>query len=312
MPTGLRRGRGHLDHDIGELALGVASLEGVELAAEEAPAAGPAAGEDRDVAGNVGAAHGKLVAADRADGGVLDSRVGPIPRFHHVGAALVIALLADHRSDQSDRAHLIGKLLEPVRKLDALDGRGDRLRAARDGFIRMRVKGLELAGPARKPEHDQRPRRLVRALGLLGQQPADGSQPGHPGQSQETAAVDHRSGTEGHGSLLASRLVVPGEFRRVQQGPEQVGEAVLPLLPPGPFQAALKVAELDRSWPAREHRQVGGLHGLGVVGARSAIRLEALKRPLLVFSRTRSPFIISRRWGMVPQAAANSSSPVSP
>jgi hypothetical protein len=61
---------------VGQAALRVVHLEGVELAAEEPAPARPLAGQDRDVPGDVRPVDGQLVAADRPDRGVLDRRVG--------------------------------------------------------------------------------------------------------------------------------------------------------------------------------------------------------------------------------------------
>ena len=123
---------------------------------------------------------------------------------------------------ECDRAHLVGELVEPLGELDALDGRGDRLGPAGDLRAGMRVERFELARPAAQPEQDDRLRRLARLLGLLGQQLADRRQPGEPGQLEEAAAVE----SEREAALMTRPSMVPGEFRRVQQGPEQVGQPV--------------------------------------------------------------------------------------
>ena len=134
----------------------------------------------------------QLVAADRADRGVLDGRVGPIAGLHQIRSALVVTLLAHHRPDQRDRAHLVGQLLETLGELNARHRRGDRLGPGGDPGVGVRVKGLELAGPASQPQEDDRLRRLPRPLGLVGQQLPDRRQPGEPGQLEEAAAVECR------------------------------------------------------------------------------------------------------------------------
>ena len=180
------RGRRH----VGQAALRVVHLEGVELVAEEPAAARPLAGQDRDVPGDVRPVDGQLVAADRPDRGVLDRRVGAVAGLHHVRPALVVALLAHQRSDEGDRAHLVGQPLVPLGELDALDGGRDRLRPAGGPGPGVRVERLELARPAGHPEQDDRPRRLARALGLRGEQVPDRRQPAQPGQREEASAVD--------------------------------------------------------------------------------------------------------------------------
>ena len=92
-----------------------------------------------------------------------------------------------------DRAHLLGQVLEPLGELDALDRGRDRLGAAGDPGVGVRVEGLELARAAVEPQQDDRLRRLPRPLGLVGQQPADGRQPAHSGQLEEAAAVERES-----------------------------------------------------------------------------------------------------------------------
>ncbi len=182
---------GHSGGHVGQGPLRIADLEGVELAPQEAAAAGPLAGQDRDVPRDVGPAHRQLVAADRADRGVLDRRVGPIAGLHQVRAALVVPLLAHHRPDQGDRAHLVGQLLEALGELNARYGGRDRLGPAGDPRVGVRVERLELAGPAAQPQEDDRLRRLPRPLGLVGQQLPDRRQPGEPGQLEEAAAVEY-------------------------------------------------------------------------------------------------------------------------
>ncbi len=142
--------------------------------------------------GNVGPADRQLVAADGADRGVLDGRIGSIAGLHQIRSALVVAFLAHHRPDQRDRAHLVGQLLETLGELNAGHGRGDRLGPGGDSGVRVRVEGLELAGTTPQPQEDDRLRRLPRPLGLVGEQLPDRRQPREPGQLEETAAVEVR------------------------------------------------------------------------------------------------------------------------
>ena len=121
-------------------------------------------------------ADGQLVAADRADGRVDHRRVRAEAGLHRVRAALVVALLADHRPDEGDRPHLLGRALQARGELDALDGGVDGPGAGGDVGAGVRVERLELARPALHPEHDdRRGRRLLAAwrLGGAGQQVAD-------------------------------------------------------------------------------------------------------------------------------------------
>ena len=138
------------------------------------------------------AARGQLVAADRADRRVIDRRVGPVAGLQQVGAALVVALLAHHRPDQRDRAHLLGEPAEAVGELHALHGRVDGLRAAGDRLAGLGVERLELARPALQPEQDDRLRRLAAIARPARRAVADGRQPAHAGQAerlQESAAT---------------------------------------------------------------------------------------------------------------------------
>ena len=145
------------------------------------PRLGHLLGQDRDVPGDVGPAHRQLVAADRADRGMLDRRVGPVAGLHQVRAALVVALLAHHRPDQRDRPHLLGQVLEALGELDALDGGRDGLRAAGDPGVGVRVEGLELARAAVQPEQDDRLRRLPRS-----------ARPGRPAAARRASASSAR------------------------------------------------------------------------------------------------------------------------
>ena len=150
--------------------------------------------------GNVRPSHGQLVTADGADRGVHDGRIEAIARLHHIRSALMIALLADHRSDQGDRAHLLGQLLEALGKLDAAQRGLDCLGAAGGRCSGLGIERLELAGPTREPEQDQRPSRFPGMFRLPGQKLADGSQPAQPRQGEKPAAVNVRSRKDGHGS----------------------------------------------------------------------------------------------------------------
>ena len=153
--------------------------------------------------GNVRPSDRQLVAADRADRGMLDGRIRAVARLHHVCSALVIALLAHHRPDQGDRAHLIGELLEALGKLDAADRGLDGLGAAGGRRFGMRVERLELARSAREPEkiNDCAGSRV--SLGLPGQELAERGQPAQPRQREEAAAVDGRS-RQDHGARPAA------------------------------------------------------------------------------------------------------------
>ena len=167
-PSLLARCRQSRNH-VGQLPLRVADLERVEFASQKPAPARPFLGQDRNVPGNVGPADGQLVATDRADRGMLDRRVGPIARLHEIRPALVVTLLADHRSDQRDRFHLVGELLVPLRELDARDSGRDRPGATGDLLVGVRVERFELARAAVEPQEDDRLRRLTRPLGLVGQ-----------------------------------------------------------------------------------------------------------------------------------------------
>src|SRR5262249_52123868 len=152
-PRLIARGRYRTSH-IGKLTLWVPGLERVELAPEEAATARPPAGQDRDVPGDICMPYRQLMAADRADRGMLNRRVGTITGLHQVRAALVVPLLAHHRPDQGDRAHLLGQLLVPLGELDAGDRGRDRLRAGGTPGSGVRVERLELARAAVQPEQD--------------------------------------------------------------------------------------------------------------------------------------------------------------
>src|SRR5262249_23635626 len=149
--------------------------EGVEFGAQEAAATWPLPGENRDVARDFRATKGELVAADCSDRGMLNRGVRPVAAFHHVGAAFVIAFLADHRTNERDRAHLGGELVEAFGELNVLYGGRNGLGSSGDLLAGMRVEGLELAGTAAQPEEDDRLGRFVRLLCLPGKQFADRS-----------------------------------------------------------------------------------------------------------------------------------------
>src|SRR5262249_39992516 len=137
----IARGR-NAGRNVGQRTLGITHLERVEFRSQKPRPARPLSGEDRDMPRDVRAANGQLVAADRADRGMFDGRVGSIACLHQIRAALVVALFAHHRPDESDRAHLVGKLLEALGYLNPLDGGGDCLGSGGDSSVGVRIKGL--------------------------------------------------------------------------------------------------------------------------------------------------------------------------
>ena len=101
------------------------------------------------------------MAANRANRWMHGRGIGTIAGLYQVGAAFVVSFLADDRTNERNRLHLLGQLLQTVCQFDASRGRGNRLRVAANLRTRLGIERLKLTGTALHPEHNQRLRRLT-------------------------------------------------------------------------------------------------------------------------------------------------------